>query len=369
MIKMEQKSSDMKIGILASELPPANTNGTEVQTARLAKELGKIHDVTLFARKGSGHNANGFTLKEFRYINFPGIGFMSHINFAIRAIKKAKPDILQCMQLTPNGYAGVLAKKKFGIPIAAWVRGGDWYFAKREYFGKRIISRVINQSDIIFTQTEKIHQEILDEYPDARITVIHNGVDTSTESINPDENKFRIIYVSNFLKRKGTEHLLHVTKRLGRKYSLTLVGDGPEKKKMQRLAKKIELDARFVGKVPHKRINDYLRKASMLVLPSIEGEGLPNVILEAMSIGLPTVATDVGGLSDVIANKKTGIIVRPERDDELYEAINMLTEDDALRKNISRNAFMQSKKYSWPIVIKKLEKEYAKILKSSLSPL
>jgi glycosyltransferase involved in cell wall biosynthesis len=86
-----------------------------------------------------------------------------------------------------------------------------------------------------------------------------------------------------------------------------------------------------LGKIPHSQIRDILSVVDIFLMTSI-AEGTPLVILEAMSMGIPVVATDVGGISEQVANGKTGIVVPPKDVNAIAEAVLYLLENDEIRK-------------------------------------
>jgi glycosyltransferase involved in cell wall biosynthesis len=120
---------------------------------------------------------------------------------------------------------------------------------------------------------------------------------------------------------------------------LFLVGDGPEKSHLQYLAERMGITGRiiFTGFVPHSKVRDFLREASVFVLPS-RFEGLPNALLQAMAAGLPCVATNVGGVPDVIENGINGILIPPGREDLLAEALEKVLIDQDLARRLGENA-------------------------------
>jgi len=114
------------------------------------------------------------------------------------------------------------------------------------------------------------------------------------------------------------------------------------------------LRVKFIGMVSPEKIYDYLEQAKILILPSFY-EGLPNVILEAMSVGVPVIATRVGGIPDVVKDGETGLLVEPGRVDELAISIRRLIEDDDLRGKMSKNCLEEAKKYSWENLAERFE--------------
>jgi len=116
----------------------------------------------------------------------------------------------------------------------------------------------------------------------------------------------------------------------------------------------------FVGRVPQVQVRPFMQQADVFVLPSLS-EGFPNVILEAMTCGLPIVATRVGGIPDVIKNGVHGYLVEAKRPDEIAEKILILLQNDQLRNEISRTNVAEVKAYAWENIIDQLERIYLEI--------
>jgi len=102
----------------------------------------------------------------------------------------------------------------------------------------------------------------------------------------------------------------------------------------------IDQEVEFLG--IRKDVDKLMVSSKILVLPS-RWEGLPVTILEAMSRGLPVIASSVGGIPEVIENKKEGILVPPQNPEILAQAIKKLLEDESLRKELIRNAYEKVK--------------------------
>jgi glycosyltransferase involved in cell wall biosynthesis len=346
----------MKIGILVSDFPPNRIGGTEIQSFNIARRLAKKHEITVFTRHYPGlpvqEEKGGFIIKRFRCIRVPGLSLLTHIIFSLLMIRKERPDILQCMMLTPNGFVGVLARGFLGVRAIPWARGGDWYLT-RGIVGRRIISYVIRNSYTIFVQTEKIRREILREFPKKNIIVVPNGVELKKKPASRD----KVVFVGNLIERKGVEFLIMAMK--GVDAELLIVGNGPMRPRLEVMSRD---NIKFVGKVMSHEVERYMRQGKIFVLPSVRGEGLPNVILEAMSMGLPIVATNIAGIPDVIEHGKTGFLVEPGDPEQLRKYIKRLLENDKLRERMSRNCLEKVKKYSWENVIRRLETIYRGVI-------
>ena len=132
---------------------------------------------------------------------------------------------------------------------------------------------------------------------------------------------------------------------------LLLVGDGPERKALEKEAKRIGMGDRlhFEGFVAHERLPAVLAHADLLVLPSLYEE-LGTVLLEAMQAGLPIVASKTGGILDVIEDGVTGLLVPPGDPEAFARAIDRLLADRDLACRLSEATQEQGKDYDWEVL-------------------
>jgi glycosyltransferase involved in cell wall biosynthesis len=345
----------LRIAIVVTGIPPNEVGGTETQALGLARNLSARHDVTILTRREKGMKESweedGYRVRTFRYVNFPVARLLSHVFFCARQMGRMKQetDVFFCMMLSPNGLSGAVARKFSGVRVISSIRGGDWYMAG--IAGRMIIPLVIRGSDLITVQKEKIAKEVLEKYPESRVAVIPNGVDpTSVRSHGKS-----IVLVANLQERKGVDVLLRAMRDV--KEELLVYGDGPDRKRLEALSAELGVSGRvkFMGKVGPADVRLCMAKGRVFVLPSVEGEGLPNVILEAMSVGLPVISTRIAGIPDVVKDKKTGLLVEPRDHEGLAGAINRLLRNEKLRREMSRNCIREAKKYSWKSTVKTFE--------------
>lgn len=179
---------------------------------------------------------------------------------------------------------------------------------------------------------------MLDRFPipEDRITVIHNGVNLDyfrPAAAPPPQGKKVVLCIARFVPEKDHETLVAAFSLVAARHpdaELWLVGDGHRQPAIRRLADR-RLPPRRLRLLPGQAdIAPLLRKSSLLVLSSTR-EGLPNVVLEAMAAGLPVVATDVGGLPEVVAPGETGWLVPPKDVPALAGAISHLLAHDDVR--------------------------------------
>jgi len=187
-----------------------------------------------------------------------------------------------------------------------------------------------------------------------RISVVRNSIDA--ESFHDQAGKARelreqfglknqskmILSVGRLSAEKGHIHLIHGFAKLLREFPglnarLVIIGDGPERPLLTQTASSLGVAEQitFTGHINDPR--PYYFAADAIALPSL-CEGSPNVLLEAMTAGLPIVATRVGGVPEMIADGQTGLLVDPKDAGSLASALNQLISDQGLATTLAENA-------------------------------
>jgi glycosyltransferase involved in cell wall biosynthesis len=357
----EQMSNDNKhIGIVLKTFPPDVIGGMETQTKQLGTELHRRgHEVTVLTKCFGSHEDSDVPYEVDRIWHCqltPLLSDLSFLVFALLAVlrRRSEFDVLQCMMLYPVGFLGYVTNKLTGLPYFAWIRGGDYYLMN-EVWWKRWMMRVVLADTLVLAQSAEIRDDVAADFEevDYEIEVLGNAVSI------PDETSdgTGVLYVGRLASKKGLEYLLKAIADV--EAHLTIVGDGPERARLERLADKVGADVDFVGEVDPGEVGQYYRSASVFVLPSTEGEGMPNVVLEAMAWGLPVVATDSGGVPSLIDDGSNGYLV-PMRDAEaLAERIQavLADADHAAQMGQNARAFVEEE-HSWDSLSAALNEHY-----------
>lgn len=189
--------------------------------------------------------------------------------------------------------------------------------------------------------------------PQRNITVIHNGINISKKKLPPKEKKKTAIFLGSISKDKGIEDAIKIfyeIDNLEKGWQFWVVGKSDLRylKTIQRLAINLGIFNKiiFFGYVMESKKFELLSKAHILVNPSIrEGWGL--VVIEAGSVGTPTVGYNVAGLRNSVLNGKTGLLSQPTNTKALTIKIVKLTNDKLRLREMSRNAYSWSKKFRW----------------------
>ncbi len=285
-------------------------------------------------------------------------------------IKKFKPDVL-FLNSSKAGFNGSLAVKmlplNFPHPKVIY-RIGGWTFNDPWPWWKQLTYRWLEKISapwkdyIIVNNKHDYAQAIrLKIKPRKELVLVHNGIDPyKLDFLEKDEAKIRLYEliphkqggllheglvigtIANFYSTKGLQYLIEAMKIINnnletKNYKLVIIGDGSEREslKLQVENLKLQNSVFLIG-----RITDaykYLKAFDIFVLPSVK-EGFPWALIEAMSAKLPVIATTVGANPEIIEDQKNGLLVRPADPQALADAIQKLSDDESLRRELSIQA-------------------------------
>jgi glycosyltransferase involved in cell wall biosynthesis len=267
----------------------------------------------------------------------------------IVAIHRQIPfDIIHSHDLRTNVF-GLIAARKLKLPIVATMHGWVANTLKRKVImilGNMLLSYLFNA---VITVSDKVQKRLRRYRPISRLITIHNTLDTKAygrielgafrRSLNIPNGMPLFAKIGRLSPEKRQEQLLRAAKQLldqGYRFKLLLIGIGPDEAKLRQLTQQLEISEAivFTG-----FIQDMLPVYSDLdlVVQTSSTEGLPNVILEAMLMRVPVIATDVGGTSEVIDSPDVGTLIEPDNAQMLVaELKSFLDTPDAYRNKLDR---------------------------------
>jgi glycosyltransferase involved in cell wall biosynthesis len=275
-------------------------------------------------------------------------------------IKQFDPHYILGSWLYPDGVVAADVANELDIPYLLKAHGSDInVYLDNSARGEKILHACRHARKIIVVS--RALKEILMSrgLPDSQIDVLYNGVNGNLFFPHDVEKnmsvKKKILFVGNLKRDKGVMELLAAFERLSRRESceLLIAGSGTMRADMERFTKLHNMDAQvnFLGTLSHDQLPGLMRDATLLVLPSYR-EGVPNVILEAMASGVPVVATNVGGIPEIVDQGLNGFLVPPRNIEALKAAI-----DDALIHSWnSEKIVLKSKAFDWRQNILQLKK-------------
>ena len=178
----------------------------------------------------------------------------------------------------------------------------------------------------------------------------------------PHSGGFQVLFVGRLVERKGVKHLIDAVRRMpgDLRARLVVIGDGPERQRLEALGGQVE----FRGRVSDEELRATYARSDVLVLPSIvdargDTEGLGVVLLEAMSYGVPVVASDIGGITDIVEHDSSGLLVPPGDPAALAQALERLARDPALASRIGEAGEQRVRRaFGWPEIMAKWHAVY-----------
>lgn len=234
----------------------------------------------------------------------------------------------------------------------------------------QVIKKIlVSKTNIVIAISEAVKNYSIrvDHIPSQKIKVIYNGIDLQkfqAQKINKSPFP-TLISVGRLHNQKGYEYLLKsmtIVKNHFPKVKLQIVGTGEEEQELKKIAQSenLENNVNFLGF--RKDVPRLLAQSHLFVLSSIY-EGLGLVILEAMATGIPVVATEVGGIPEIITHKENGILVPSRNPEKLAEAIIKILEDKSLANKMVRKGLETVKnKYDIMFMVKAYENLYKRLI-------
>ncbi len=287
-----------------------------------------------------------------------------------KVARKEKPDIIHAHWILPQGFVAALIGRLLGIPVVVTAHAGDVFPLKNFLFG--VLSRFSTNAAAAVTVNSSYTKAAVAKISKLQdIKVIPMGVDLklfSSATLSAaaavrkkcgiGNNGRMLLFVGRLAEKKGVSYLIAAMKDVIKAFpncKLVVVGEGPEKAALVQQSQQLGLSENvvFVGSIPNSGLPPFYRAADVFVLPSIidgrgDTEGLGVVLLEAIAAGTPVVASDVGGIPDIVVHNRTGLLVGQKSPEALAAAIVSLLRNSQLRKKLSAAARIHvARGYSW----------------------
>lgn len=376
----------MKIGIVC--YPTYGGSGvvaTELGKA-LAVEGHQVHFITysqptrldFFNENLYYHEVN---MKSYPLFDYPPyeLALASRI---VDVVEHEGLDIIHVHYAIPHASAAYMAKqilktKGIHLPIITTLHGTDITLVGKDASYEPVVTFSINMSDGVTAVSEDLKKDTLKHFDITNhIEVIPNFIDLKRFQKQPKEH-FRkaicpngerlLVHTSNFRKVKRVEDVLNVFCKLRQTVpaKLLLIGDGPERLKMEEMSRKIcqPDDVRFLGKLD--QVEEVLSVSDLFLMTS-EKESFGLAALEAMACEVPVISTNAGGLPELVEDGKSGFVCNVGDVDEMVKkAIHILDE-----KNLNafkERALARAKEFDLAVILPLYERFYEKIQKKAMS--
>jgi L-malate glycosyltransferase len=329
----------LRILIIISNFYPV-IGGSERQLFLLASELVNLgHKVEILTRKSSiglieKETVNGFTINRVNFINKNSLlAKLSFIFYGYKFIKKNQFDHVISSQIGVSTFLGALHKRHYGGKLLVRLTGRGTEQFKKNFFTKAKFNYITKMVDKFVALNDKMINDLIDLSIDKlRISKIDNGV-LVNKKVEIEKNNYAL-FCGRIEKVKGLDFLLEAFKQIP-SIDLVIVGDGKEKKRLMELYKDFHNIKWFDSTL---YVEKYYLNAKILISSSLY-EGISNTILEAMSHGIPVIATNVGGTTEIIKNGITGVLIPPKDTNAIIEAVNQLYNNNTFLDEISSKSY------------------------------
>ncbi|UUZ86115.1 glycosyltransferase family 4 protein [Paenibacillus sp. P26] len=331
----------MKILMVAPEqIPVPGSGSVEICMLAIAKRLAVSHQVTIVSRRGSGLPRTS-RKGNLTIVRVPAGSSLQYISSVLQYAKGKRYDIIQ-VDNRPHYMAKV--KRLFPhTPVALFLH--SLTFVPRT----SAVSASLAKADLIIANSDSLKSNLSRMFPKqaSKIRRVYLGVDASRfkpAGGSRSSGAFRVLFAGRLVPRKGAGILIKamgVVRRTHPGARLTIVGGGKEEyvRKLKSLAREQGVPVRFAGRISHRRIHHLYRKADVFVCPSQRHEAFGLVNVEAMASGLPVVASDIGGIKEIVKHGTNGFLVARYNSPEAHaEWIGMLAGDRELASRLGRQA-------------------------------
>jgi glycosyltransferase involved in cell wall biosynthesis len=273
-----------------------------------------------------------------------------------------------------------LASRLTGIPLVLHIHGATYIrqpeldkrtraklWIKEKFYDPTIGKWTVRSADAIAAVSKfdmQKCQEVFDIDSD-RMHLIPNAVDTKIfhPPVTPTGGHV-VTYIGRLEAWKGAFSLLEIARRVRKDVpdvQFNFVGDGSVRGKLMRTSEDLRDTVRFLGDVDHQTVASILRSTSVLILPSFI-EGLPTVCLEALASGVPVVASNIGGTSEVVIEGETGYLRPPHDLESMSDCVVKLLRDDNLRNRMGQaGRKLVEDGYSWERIAELTEQLYERV--------
>lgn len=382
---MKKEEGRLKILFLPAWYPSEENRVAGVFVREHAQAVALYNDVTVLYSEGAGKHVKGLyeivsdkAEEGIRTIRIrhkkspvPKTSYFIYLWSIFKAFRKLmregwRPDIIHA-HVYSAGVPAVILGKIYKIPV---VITEHWTGFPRRILRTFDILRArfaMNRAKILLPVSQNLKEAIESYGIKNRFQVIPNVI--NTEMFHPSTSQYRnekkrILLVALLSPIKGIPYLLRALAQLKEKrqdFVLDIVGDGPNRQEYEELTEKLELGevVGFHGLKSKPEVAEYMRQCDFFVLPSL-WENLPCVLIEAMASGNPVIATDVGGVKEMI-NENVGILIPPKNMKALEEAINDMLSDCA-NYSPEKIAKYAKEKFSYQVVGQQLDAIYSEML-------
>ena len=387
----------MKIAVLGSTYPRSDQDpGVPWQRETVRRCAQEGHEVTILApswKALKNHKIDGITVLRWRYApraletlthdegapNKQGgklfkLFALSYIFFGVLAVfrwtLKHKFDVIHCHWPFPHGIMTLLPQKLLGTRIVMTCHGAELALARNSALISRVLASLLASADTLCANSSHTANEMQKLHSSSIYVLPYGATVTASDAIQPQPLATPLLLnCGRLIQRKGLHILLQALPKVleKQKVQVVITGEGDCKKEWMDLTSKLGLDhvVTWAGFVSSKRLAELYQTCTCYVHPAIyddrgDTEGLGVVLIEALRHRKPVIASEVGGIVDIIKHEDTGLLVPEKNSEALANAIIRLLEDSKLAHRLANQGFNYCQEvFDWDCIVKNTLAVYA----------
>ena len=374
----------MKLLLINNEFPPIGGGGSTVTKYAIRHLVGAGHEVTLITSSFKGlpkrEQIDGATIIRIpavrRYKDFCAtwelvIFGVSALIYTFFYTLRHQVDFIQAYFAVPAGWVAWIIHALRGIPYAVYFGGSDIPGANPSRYKNlypiltpllRAIWRGAEFRTVCSDELVRLGKQA---DPDSEFLMIPNGVEI--ERFRPIPRaanaKVKVLFIGRLIERKGFQRVIKALPRLRElahaPFVVEVVGSGAFRTTLDEMAQELGVTdlIQYVGTVPYDQLEKSYQYADIFVLTSLY-EGMPAVILEAMGVGLPIVASDVGGNNEIVKEGKNGFLIPGEDSEKLAQDLAALINSAELQQRMGKASREMAKQYDWANIMQQYHELY-----------
>ncbi len=299
---------------------------------------------------------------------------------AIASRLAAQPyDVVHAHWVLPNGWAASSAANGTGVPVVVTLHGSDIAMAERHRPLASLVRRTFARVAAVTATSDDLSRRAVDLGADPQIaSTTYIGVDTELFAPRPaspavrqllgaQADDFLAVAVGRLAQVKGFEYLIEAAS-LVQRVAVAIVGDGELRTELERSVQASSGQVVLAGRMSRDGVAEALAASDVVVVPSVvDGRGrvdaTTSTALEALAAGRPLIASNVGGIPEIVRDGENGLLVPPKDPAALAAAIERLRADSELRERISRNAReFAVERLTWKAAIDALETTFERAI-------
>jgi colanic acid/amylovoran biosynthesis glycosyltransferase len=298
-------------------------------------------------------------------------------------LKAISPQLVHA-HFGPDGMRAIPIAKRLRVPLIITFHGFDAttsdeefkaspYYSTRHFVRRR--NHLIEQTHLFIAVSSFIKRKLLCKgFPEDKVVVHYIGVDTEFFSPNPELPRSRtVLFVGRLAQKKGCEYLLRAMSKVqiaDPQAKLVLIGEGPLRSDLDKLARGMSLNALFLGAQTPEIVREWMNRSSVFCVPSVtaengDAEGFGMVFAEAQAMALPVVSFNSGGIPEAVEHGVTGLLSAEKDWEGIAESIEFLLSNSDLWRRMSLAGFHRVRDhFDLRRQTPKLEELYRKVLQS-----